>query len=287
MKRSESILVWAVTAIVGIIVLVAVVFGREGNDAKAGGNGKQGVQELLAGGDSGAFTDAKTDSKIESGDPKTQPQPGGDPKNGGDPAPGAGVTPDPNAALRARTPEVRTLLGEFRLEGQPDGSKYRVVVARFGDSFGEMVQKWTGSTATADEVRALNEGLDPSRLRSGEEVWFPWVDDQILVDAWQARHDRGLDPVRNASVDPSRRPSGELGALANPAPANPKPATPGDAAQGDWRTVRPGETLWKLAADAVGQRRAQAYIDEILRLNPAIQDAGQIKAGDRVLMPRR
>ncbi|MBI5851916.1 MAG: LysM peptidoglycan-binding domain-containing protein [Planctomycetes bacterium] len=304
MQRSESILVWAVSAIVVVIVLVAVVFGR--NDEL--GTGPQAVDPKLAsmvpGGQTPAVKAGVSDDVLNLLRDPGVSVPGDQP----DPAGGAGAAPvdangvaDANAAdaaLRERIPELRTLLGEFRLEGQVGGERYRVVTVRSGDTFGTLVQRWAGSLARGDEVRALNESLVPERLRSGDEIWFPWVEDVDLIEAAKARGEgvaRAAVAKENAPVNPPAVPSGGAPFAVVPADAGASPSAPlasGSAPaakpeSGDWRTVKSGESLWRIASDAVGPRRAQEYIDQILKLNPTLRDPGQVRAGDRLLLPKR
>ena len=277
MKRSESILVWAVTAIVGVIVLVAVIFGRTDAVVGDGGksaNGGQPLENLIAGGGA-VFTEGGPAEPGAGGSGEPGAGDAGSAKGDGKPvaaAAAAGTGEPIDADLRARVPDLRTVLGEFRLEGQPDGERYRVVAVRYGDSFGSLVQRWTGSLDRKDEVRALNEGLVPEQIRAGEEIWFPWVDEQLLVDAAEQRRPGGV-------------PSAPAGLAANLDPSRSGGST--TPASGDWYKVKSGESLWKIAADRVGQGKAQAYIDEILRLNPTIVDPARVRADDRVLMPRR
>lgn len=309
MQRSESILVWAVSAIVVVIVLVAVVFGRNDELGTGAQSGDPKVASMVPGGQTPAVKAGVSDDVLNLLRDPGVATPGAQP----DPAGGASAAPadangvaDANAAdaaLRERMPELRTLLGEFRLEGQVGGERYRVVMVKSGDTFGTLVQRWAGSLARGDEVRALNESLVPERLRSGDEIWFPWVEDVDLIEAAKARGE-GIarvavakepvaqeNPPGNAPVVPSggapfavvpadagASPSAPLASGSTPAP---KPES------GDWRIVKSGESLWRIASDAVGPRRAQEYIDQILKLNPTLRDPGQVRAGDRLLLPKR
>ncbi|MGE0143329.1 MAG: LysM peptidoglycan-binding domain-containing protein [Planctomycetota bacterium] len=290
MKRSESVLVWSVAVIVGVIVLIAVVFGGDGSrkgalpdeSASRRTDGALDLDKLVAldadpAGRAGKAADGEV-STPKSGDADGLGLNFRDiaDRKDGDKGADAGAKPATDApasgsSTSPRLADVRTLLGEFRLEGQPDGERYRVVTARYGDSFGALVQKWTGSMDREDEVRALNEGLVPERLRSGEEIWFPWVEDAVLLEAHDSRRGR-------LSGGPARPVE---------ATANLGEAPVAAAGASDWYVIKPGETLWKLAAKAVGTRRATEYINEILRLNPTVTDPGRIREGDRILMPKR
>ena len=304
MQRSESILVWAVSAIVVVIVLVAVVFGRNDevqNPALNGGDPKvasmvPGGQNPLKAGVSDDVLDLLRDPGVAA--PGAQPDPAG----GGAVAPAdANGVADANAAdaaLRERMPELRTLLGEFRLEGQVGGERYRVVTVKAGDTYGTLVQRWAGSLARGDEVRALNESLVPERLRTGDEIWFPWVEDVDLIEAAKARGEgvaRAAVAKESAPVNAPAVPSGGAPFAIVPADAGASPTAPLASGStpapkpesGDWRIVKSGESLWRIASDAVGPRRAQEYIDQILKLNPTLRDPGQVRAGDRLLLPKR
>lgn len=295
MKRSESVLVWSVAVIVGVIVLIAVVFGGDGSrkgaapdeSASRRTDGALDLDKLVAL-DTDSSSRAGADGKALDGDGRAAKSGDADglglsfrdiaDRKGSDGEAGADAGAKPGEGAEATGPspsprltDVRTLLGEFRLEGQPDGERYRVVTARYGDSFGALVQKWMGSLDREDEVRALNEGLVPERLRSGEEIWFPWVEDAILLEAHTAKRGR----VTSGPARPVE------------ASANLGEAPVAAAGASDWYVIKPGETLWKLAAKAVGTRRATEYINEILRLNPTVTDPGRIREGDRILLPKR
>jgi hypothetical protein len=145
-----------------------------------------------------------------------------------------------------------------------------VVTVRRGDTFSGLVLDWTGSLAATGDVRALNEELDPERLPEGAELWLPWVDDEELI----AAHDARIDAPAPAAGPGS------------PASAPPVAASPGGtAAPADAvHVVQRGESLWKIAEARVGARDAMAYIARIAERN-GITDTDRIRAGQKLFLP--
>lgn len=269
MKRSESVLVYAVTAVLAVILVVAVVFGNEGEaagpskESLAGG----GLPKALGLGEDGAdptdgFTDVGPGVRPAAVDPGSE-----DPVTG----PAAPELPSqyetPIGPLRAsgNVASIASILGPFRAENQIDGTRYRVVEIQRGDTFSELVQKWTGDLDKAPIVRALNESVDPAALRAGEELWVPWVDDAELLLAWQER-----------TASPG------AASVSRPAETPRSTAVP---AGGEVHEIVKGESLWRIAEQRVGTGGASAYVQAILRANPSIRDASSIRAGEKIVLP--
>ena len=53
------------------------------------------------------------------------------------------------------------------------GAKYRTYVVREGDSFSTLAQSHLGSSRRWPEIKRLNPGIDPKRLRPGMKLKFP------------------------------------------------------------------------------------------------------------------
>lgn len=287
MKRSESVLVYAVTAVLAVILVVAVVFGNEGA-AKS----REGVDGASALGDLQGALDGRVGDKApplagpgvrnlvdptRSGPKSEVDGPGGtaapdplDPSQSGRPSQyGEAIGP-----LRAdpRMTSLAAALGPFRAETQFDGIRYRVVEVQRGDTFSDLLLRWTASANTASTVLSLNEWIDPiSRaLRAGDEVRMPWVDDAELLSAWQVRRDAHrtpVDPDPAVATVPGREP-------------RTAPTTPGESYE-----VKKGETLWVIAERKVGRRAAPSYIDAIVAANASIGSADSVKAGQRIILP--
>lgn len=273
MKRSESMLVYAVTAVLAVILVVAVVFGNEGEAADreaAGGMLVGGSLADVLGGDPESPRAAKTPGGGPV-DPQVVEVAGGE--AGGEVLPGPGsATPVGPLRSTAEVPSLVSLLGPFSALNQLDGARYRVVVVQPGDTFSELVERWTGDLKRQDEVLALNEWVDPKALRAGEELIFPWVEDADLLLAYDQRRARrpANDPVPDL-------PAVDRGGLLGAADRQP--------GAGALHVLSKGETLWGLAAAKVGPGAATAYVDAILRANPSIRDAGAIRAGEKIVLP--
>ena len=53
------------------------------------------------------------------------------------------------------------------------GAKYRTYVVREGDSYSTLAQSHLGSSRRWPEIKRLNPGIDPKRLRPGMKLKFP------------------------------------------------------------------------------------------------------------------
>lgn len=170
---------------------------------------------------------------------------------------------------------VASLFGPSRVEEVEGDVRYRVVRVVKGDVMSKLVQRWCGSKDQYwDEVLALNEQLDVNRLPIGTEVWLPYLEDAMLIES---HANRGLDKIVPASVQSI---TGQVSAGVIPA------AMPTSSRRsGSEYVLQPGESLWVIAVRRVSPRRAKAYIDEILELNPRITDPGRVRSGMKILLP--
>jgi nucleoid-associated protein YgaU len=289
MKQNERILVYAVTGFLAIILVVAVLFGRDtpankptiGSGAPAG-NAAPALSELIP--RKGAEGTAKEDASLAG--------------QSGLPTPGQ-LAPEQPLAAPGKTMIAADLvmqaLGPYRRD-----RNVRFVPARAGDSLESLVRRWCGAREPfLDEAACLNEEL--SVVRIGQEVAVPWVDDEIVYAAFEARKPKTL--VAEASVGGAGTP---VPAVTNPAVTNPAVSNPGVANPGGLRSVlgeaapppvrgaavappagaggtpaavptagrtktyvvRSGDSLWKIAEKLYGPKNAHRMVGEIKKLNP-------------------
>jgi nucleoid-associated protein YgaU len=268
MKQNERMLVYLVTGFLAVILIVAVLFGRGGNpaDAKAKLTTTQGLADILG-------RDAKGD-------------PSGDGKAGANPAAPAPL----GQPLVAGKPDIAATQVETALGPSRRDRTVRFVRAKSGDSLDTIVRRWCGAREPfLEEAKCLNEDLVVLRL--GQEVAVPWVDDETVYAAWQARQPQKptvespgeapaaakVDPGTDAGQRPSFAQPGERGGANVPAPALAPPANSKPY------TVKPGDSLWKVAERLYGKKNADRKIGEIRQLNPGLSDT--LRPGQTFLVP--
>ena len=277
MKRSETVLVYGVTGLLLVILGIAVIFG---NDPTAN------AAELTAGvgsdptvliddlDDPNGVDPAIDEEEVPVDDPAaTDPEPEPEPE----PEVVSPLSMEPGVPHRT----VNDVLGESKIVNQYGINAYRLVEARPNESFKTLVEKWTGdSNSHLDLARALNEELDPTALRSGQEVVLPLVEDDVLLAAWQKRMDSRT--ARHAADLARPRTSGNRATV----PASNPRTTPTPLRGTRNYVVKKGESLWKIAANEVGAAEAQKYINEIVALNNLL-NPDRIGAGTKLLLPPR
>ncbi|MBK8974860.1 MAG: LysM peptidoglycan-binding domain-containing protein [Planctomycetes bacterium] len=285
MNRSESVLVYTVTTILAVIVFVAVVFGGDGAQGSTlsgpgtpGSNGASapaGAVDLTQlASDGGQFVDRSDTPDGGSGEPT------------GDSTEGSSGEPAPRADAATR---LRERFGDFREETGVDGQRYRFVRLQRGDTFNALVRRWTGSGELLDDVRALNESLEPDSIPAGTEIMLPWIDPEILLanapgalrSGGSAESGGSPRAPLGAPLRSRAEPSRSEPSRSEPSRSGPQPA----AAAGASYTVQPGDSLWRIAEKRVGPRGAAAYVDRILAANPSIPDAGRVRAGQQIILP--
>ena len=285
MKRSETVLVYGVTGILVVILGIAVVFG---NDPVASTLSVANAQEVL---DLEGLLDPEEFEPMMEGASKLGDgllaEDEGESLKGilvadqmADQNAGQMAEPAPAPALEVPLtikPEltVASLFGPSRVEEVEGDVRYRVVRVVKGDVMSKLVQRWCGSKEEYwDEVLALNEQLDVNRLPIGTEVWLPYLEDAMLIES---HANRGLDKIVPASVQSI---TGQVSAGVIPAVMSTS-----SRRSGSEYILQPGESLWVIAVRRVSPRRANAYIEEILELNPRITDPGRVRSGMKILLP--
>ena len=253
MKRNEKILVYGVTGFLVAILVIAVVFGNEdltrAVEASTKSEAPRTLQDLITDPDGEAVnsTLAEAGAGIDEEEAAAGKDTAAD-EEALSPAmfigPLAVVQP-----VEVISTETISVLGKSRREGN-----YRVVAVQPGDTFSGLVQRWCGSLDLGPDVERLNEGVIVDALSTGLELWFPWVEEEILLEA----NDQRLEEVQERA-----------------------------AAAPTVYSIQTGDSLWKLAEAAVGLGGAPAYIEEIKALNPEIENFDRLSVGQQIRLPRR
>lgn len=315
MKRSESILMVGVTAVLAVVLGVSIVFGGPADAGEsdpganpAAGGGTDPLSGPLSRKGPGGAKGSKSGEAVDPLDLFNELV-GGAPSSegGGIEVPDGSAEGDPASGEESETELVaiplRTVstLGPNRVDEVGSGRRYRVVTVVRGDTVSELIERWCPGTDPM-EVAALNETRDLERsLKVGQEVYMPWVDDELLLAAHEQRQLRGTTPRAVPATGPASVPttvpaSGSTGAgrtvgdaslggrtsRERPGVVN-LPVAGGSVAE-DY-TVGDGESLWKIAEKRVGASQAKAYIDRILAINPGISDASRVRAKQKILLP--
>ncbi|MBM4062187.1 MAG: LysM peptidoglycan-binding domain-containing protein [Planctomycetes bacterium] len=300
MKQNERILVYVVTGFLAVILVVAVLFGRDSPSEKPSGSGAPGLMQVL---DQKAPAEAgkAADGKVGGANPAGA---------AGLPAPEKVTTEQPLAAPSKSTiaaDMVAQQIGPSRRE-----RTVRWVRVRAGDSLEVLVRRWCGARDPfLDEAKSLNEEL--TTLHPGQEVAVPWVEDEAVLAAFEARQPKKLvaeaagAPVGGAPAPavaegtaapgaPVARPSfqlpgtGDMGAgspeAGSPGASSPGASNPGNpvpAAATQSYTVKPGDSLWKIAEKRFGRKNADRMVQEIRKLNPGRTDT--LRPDQKLLLP--
>ena len=308
MKQNEKILVYAVTGFLVVILLIAIVFGKDGPRVEEPQGGSSPLVRSLEDVLKDRAGD-RAEEVVASGDSNSNPISDGELGDGldegGAPLAGSATLADASAedtdsstspvALVAMAPPlpptaasvVTEKLGLSRREHD-----YRIVRARSGDSLGVLVQTWCGSNEPYfDEARSLNEEL--TVLQVGQEVVLPWVDDEVILAAYERRRNAaptvGVDATAANAVwptpaaSPAASPASSAPASSAPASSAPISSAP-VAAPGRKYKVQPGDSLWKIAERLVGRRSVPSYLEKVRNLNPGL-DVDRLKVGQVLLLP--
>jgi nucleoid-associated protein YgaU len=274
LKRNESILVYSVTGLLVVILLVAILFGNEqaARAGEASRTAKMTLEELDEVADGSSADDASTRNPMSgpsapaagAGDAPVGTAAAGTPPEGVAPL----VTKSTDAAGGAEPPakaeseaavdpalQVLALFGQSRRDGS-----YRVVTARGGDSFSSLVHRWCAGLDRMEEAEKLNEDVDLRAIKANQQLWLPWVDDAVVLEAHQRRQKTSVKET--AVVERARSDSLTY-------------------------VVRDGDKLWDIAVRQVGVGKAHDFIKRVQALNPEIlRDPDRIRAGKTILLPR-
>jgi len=151
---------------------------------------------------------------------------------------------------------------ERRREEAP---RERIYVVRASDTLSEISQAELGTSKRWREILLLNPGLDPARLAVGQKIRLP---------SGESVPGASVAPVAEGGTDATATAkTGATAPAARPAPAN--------VAAGPTHRVRPGESLWKIAAQRLGDGERWR---EIARLNPTL-DPNHLIVGREIVLP--
>lgn len=266
MKRNETVLVYAVTGLLLVILLVAVIFGEQ-NPAQAETEKKTrpavaslpGVAPAEAPvGTPGAAKPSEESGKDLAEKPSEKPseksseKPSEETGEGEKPADegteGADAKSGEPVVLKSTvTEDLAGVLGTSSRMGE-----YRVVKARRGDTLALVVARWCADATQLSTVEVLNESLVEADLESGQEVVVPWVDAETLLLAAKAQ------AKKSAVVE---------------------------HAKGQLYTIEKGDSLWDLAKVRVAKNKIPAWLGRFKVLNPDITDLSVLIAGQKVRLP--
>lgn len=311
MKQNERLLVYAVTGFLAIILVIAVVFGRDpnsGNPAFAGQKpttGTASLGDVLAGKDGSGKDGPGRDGSGRDGpvgrDGAGEIGTGGERSGGvaGLPAPAA-VTPEQPLNAVSKTVLAADFVAQKLGPSERDRT-VRLVRARGGDSLESLVRRWCGARDPyLDEALSLNETIRV--LKAGQQVAVPWVDDEVLKAALEADEaaaaavavaNRPRTLLSDTLGQPTRTGAGDetKGAPAKGGPSFAQPGTSSErptagsapVAGGTTYTVKAGDSLWLIASRAYGRKNADRMIGEIRAANPGVDES--LRPGQKLVMP--
>ncbi|MFN9443628.1 MAG: LysM peptidoglycan-binding domain-containing protein [Planctomycetota bacterium] len=304
MKQNERLLVYAVSGFLGLILVVAVLFRPKGDDQRAAQT--PGLAQILN--QEVAAKDA------DAGKPAAGAAAVADAAFPGVPVP-TEVAPQP-LAVPAPKPMVAADLVAQQLGLSRRERNVRWVRAKPNDSLDSLVRRWCGARDPyLAETKSLNEDLVV--LGVGHEVAVPWVDDEVLLLAIEASKPKVLTaeapsaaaPVTNVPM-PTIAPAGTVAPVSSngtggamgapltgsatpipgsatpiPGSATPIPGSATPTAGGTSYTVKPGDSLWRIAERTYGRKNADKMVAAIKQANPGLGDS--VRDGQKIVLPAK
>lgn len=258
MKRSESMLVYGVTAILLVIVGVAVIFGD--GPAVQGNETSSNIEDFLkpdptkpGGGSESTGGFAIDDDQSSAQDPAQDPTENLSTDTGG--APGGPAVDEGGDVIPSDIQPLEVMLADLGpsvvIEAY-DSNRFRRVRVEAGMSFEEICSRFAPGYELND-VHILNEGIDPANLEIGSELLLPYVPDEKLIEAYKL----SLAGQASGRRGSSGRSSSNGGLVPPASSSSPASGTGGS------HLVTEGDSLWAIAKSVVGARRATAYAEEI------------------------
>jgi hypothetical protein len=296
MKQNERILVYAVTGFLAIILAVAVLFGRDASASKLSGESKSGAVDSPGNANRlPGLNDVLNPNSDKSGNAGKKGTDGTLPSTLSGLLAPSEVSEQPLVA--PAKPMVLAETVALKVGPSRRDRTVRFVRAQAGDSLESLVRRWCGKRDPfLEEARCLNEELTVVRL--GQEIAVPWVEDEDVLAAYEARQPKML-VAENAGGPPAAGVTPVIDPVAGnqlptPTPGRPTFASPGTAGNGGAvlpgevaqpaagsagsRTyvVKSGDSLWKIAETLYGRKNADRMVGEIRKLNPGKTDRLQV-----------
>jgi nucleoid-associated protein YgaU len=199
------------------------------------------------------------DPKKNSADPKNS----GDPKRSTDPKKPAdsnksGATGGPSSPVAKHGGEARDASDAHKADppkSTPTSSQRPTHKVRSKDTFEGIAKEVLGNAALRTEIARLNAGVDPTKLKVGQELLLPTAAE---IAQWNKTR------------------SGEKTA-STPAKGKEASATPGVY------TVVKGDTFERIAAAELGSKKR---VNELLELNPTIHPR-ELTPGQKIKLPKK
>lgn len=191
--------------------------------------------------------------------PPAEPRNPGDPKKSADSARSGGAAGGPSSPPAKNAGEARE--ADARAtdppKSAPAAASRPTHKVRNKDTFEGIAKEVLGNAALRTEIARLNAGVDPTKLKLGQELLLPTAAE---IAQWNAGKSR-----------PGEQPA------ATPPKAKETAATPGVY------TVVKGDTFERIAANALGSRKR---VHELLELNPEIAPS-ELRAGQKIKLPKK
>ena len=298
MKQNERLLVYAVTAFLALILVIAIVFGdNPTTPARPSATGGTSLNDIL----NGAGTTPDADPEIAASDAVGEEQVVSVTGING---PAATKVEQP---LRIKAPsaesQVMQKIGPYTLE-HGYRSAYRRVEVKPNDTWQKIAKRWCLDAGYADEIQCCNEST--TDLRAGQKLLVPLAasDEQLLAELAAVAKPKLLVGGQDAAAAPrpatgaplpasSSLPnfatprierSAETAAAATPA-APPGGAPVAAPAQGGFviYTVKSGDMLERILRKRFGQGHFRAR-KVVQQLNPGL-DVDRLRPGQTIKLP--
>jgi phage tail protein X len=317
MKQNEKILVYAVTGFLVVILMLAVLLGTGDGKRGAGAGGSGGsssgkdvaalsLEDLLGNSVGGNPVGGNTVGNA-AGERKGTGAGHGDADQtaaNGDPAAAQAAGDKPLLTNVQLLPPTAASMVTEKLGLSRRDRDYRIVRVQPKDTLSTLVQKWCGKTdGYLEMAQGLNEEL--GTLHTGQEINLPWIDDEVLLAAINARtgkpvgaadavpataggagdaHVAALDADAGKDADSDKH-AGKKDAGKKDTGAADKKVPEAKPASGTRKiTLKAGDTLWKIAEREVGRKAAGKFISQVRELNPGI-DPDHLREGLEIRLP--